>query len=82
MRLIDADELKWDIRNSAPKSVPLWVYETINKQPTAYDVDKTVEQLEEQSSRSNAIRNGRVFKFRTITTTKAIDIVKGGGVNE
>ena len=43
--LIDVDELRWAIRNNAPKSVPIWVYQTIDNVPTAYDPDKVVEQL-------------------------------------
>lgn len=51
MRLIDADKLRWDIRNNAPRNVPMWVYDTIDTQPTAYDIDQLVKQLEELKSR-------------------------------
>ena len=47
MRLIDADALRWAIRENAPKSVPLWVYQTVDEQPTAYDVDEVVQNLVE-----------------------------------
>lgn len=55
MRLIDVDELRLAIRNNAPKSVPIWVYQTIDNAPTAYDPDKVVEQLEDRSTLSRPI---------------------------
>lgn len=44
MRLIDADKLRKEIHMSY--SDDLGIREVINEQPTAYDVDKVVEQLE------------------------------------
>lgn len=73
MRLIDADKLKWSIRNNAPKCVPLWVYETIDEEPTAYNMDKVVEQLEEQKSGLTEWAEDEAFK---LATDKAIEIVK------
>ena len=57
MRLIDADVLRWAIRENAPKTVPLWVYQVIDKQPTVYDVDKVVEQLKAEESRYKALQD-------------------------
>lgn len=82
MRLIDVDELRWAIRNNAPKSVPIWVYQTIDNAPTAYDVDAVVEQLEmkidnaefDELLTSNE-KDAYVDAYR-----RAIEIVKGGGV--
>ena len=89
MRLIDADALRWAIRENAPKSVPLWVYQTIDKQPIAYNVDEIVREIEQL----------RVQYFITIAGTgdkaldvayekvyqaldKAIEIVKAGGKHD
>lgn len=95
-RLIDADELRWAIRNNAPKSVPIWVYQTIDNVPTAYDHDKVVEQLEklkkvEQDRSDDCDENGcgdseQIYddgrsQGRFEAFGKAIEIVKGGGVD-
>ncbi len=66
MRLIDADNLRWAIRENAPKSVPLWVYQTIDKQPTAYNADDIVREIEQL----------RVQYFITTANTgvKALDV--------
>lgn len=71
MRLIDVDELRWAIRNNAPKSVPIWVYQTINNAPTAYDPDKVVQQLEDY-----------LFEKYCVEGDSEIErIVKGGEVD-
>lgn len=51
MRLIDADAIKWDNCEDAEGN-PVYVLDKrdIDAQPTAYDVDKVVEQLEELKS--------------------------------
>lgn len=49
----------------------------IDAQPTAYDVDKVVEQLEELKRRYGI----EEFAIKGVIC-KAIEIVKGGGVNE
>lgn len=77
MRLIDVDELRWAIRNNAPKSVPIWVYQTIDNAPTAYDPDKVVEQLEElRKECEDPLQDYNPNYF----IDKAIKIVKDGGV--
>ena len=80
MRLIDADELRLAIRNNAPKSVPIWVYQTIDNAPTAYDPDQVVEQI----SRSAFERYGNpgMGGETVVNLDDAIEIVKGGGKNE
>lgn len=80
MRLIDADELRWAIRENAPKSVPLWVYQTIDKQPTAYDADRVVRQLKTDSS-VKLYGSGNSNNY-LILLEKAIEIIKGGGKDE
>ena len=52
------------------------VKDVINNMPTAYDVDKVVEQLEELKRRYNI----EEFGIKGIIC-KAIEIVKGGGVD-
>ena len=89
MRLIDADKLKredlCDICLSADcgdcfsdKNFEDW----IASQPTAYDPDKIVEQLEEnwQIVRGNyAVERSRYFEGKMDAYDRAIEIVKSGG---
>ena len=98
MRLIDADELKeelsqqWfiDILLTKTNSNDMYsaLAEKINRQPTAYDVDKVVEQLEEAKS---MVPINRVLDYITkdkpkelgqlIAYDKSIKIVKASGMN-
>ena len=55
------------------------VKDVINNMPTAYDVDKVVEQLEAYSNADEAERLGTM---PVVELTDAITIVKGGGVDE
>ena len=66
------------------------IKDVVNTMPAAYDVDKVVEQLEEvgqKMSESKSIQkygksspaNHRYYK--AISVKRAIEIVKGGGVN-
>ena len=47
--------------------------------PTAYDVDKVVEQLEDRSTLSRPV--GWTKSYEIITLKDAVEIVKGGGVD-
>lgn len=68
MRLIDADKLKHVIH--CAYSDDLEILEKIDEQPTAFDADKVVEQLEDY-----------LFEKYCIEGDTTIDeIVKGGGV--
>ena len=49
-------------------------------EPTAYDIDKVVEQLEEKSSTFEAWFTVREHKWNL--TKEAIEIVKAGGIDE
>lgn len=81
-RLSDADALRWAIGNNAPKSVPIWVYQTIDNVPTAYDPDKIVEQLEDYGNEETRYyKNTPYEKCIEECIGKAIEIVKGGGVD-
>lgn len=82
MRLIDADAIKWDICEDADGN-PVYVLDKrdIDAQPTAFDPDQVVEQLEKEK---NPIyrSDGSLMAARTcITIDKAIEIVKGGGAD-
>lgn len=82
MRMIDADELKTQLYESIMVNEDmdcldfLRVESLIDAQPTAYDVDKVVEQLEELEGRYNSVD----FGIKGIIC-KAIEIVKAGGIN-
>lgn len=71
MRLIDADELKRSI--SQNNKIPRIFQQVINAQPTVYDIDKIVEELEEV-----AYVHEDVNSF--IDLEDAIEIVKRGCV--
>lgn len=87
MRLIDADLLKKNIakwlRDSDPQEtemvrvddIAVNVVMEIDEQPTAYDVEKVVEQLEEHFNATDD-RDARLAYHH------AIEIVKAGGVND
>lgn len=76
-RLIDADALKQALRKCQIESLIAHteeknVFDIINEQPTAYNVDAVVEQLEEESFPTHE-------NYSAIWLDKAADIVKAGG---
>lgn len=82
MRLIDADELKRMLDEG------VWndVFEVVDNEPTAYDADKVVEQLEEQRAvafltLANTGDKESDFAYKKVADylDKAIEIVKKGG---
>lgn len=75
-RLIDADAFMQNLINCdiGRKSLEK-VIEAVKKQSTAYDPDKVVEQLEE------ACISLSDYPGYTVDIEKAIEIVKGGGVD-
>ena len=84
-RLIDADKFKeyivdgfeqnkdlfTDEQRDFVKVVTCGFLKDLDEQPTAYDIDKVVEQLEENYSCD-------VGNLKMISVDKAIEIVKGG----
>lgn len=80
MRLIDADALKKDLKSVTLSNGTLVntnaVLYLLEEYPTAYDVDRVVEQLEELKRRYGI----EEFGIKGIIC-KAIEIVEGGGVN-
>lgn len=85
MRLIDADNLNFEGQNYN-KSQMKSILDFIDAQPTAYDVDKVVEQLEDLKSRvpvnrvlDDIINDKPKELGMLIAYDKAIEIVKAGG---
>ena len=82
MRLIDADKIDFnevfvgasefaqDTRNAAQM--------LIDEQPTAFDLDKVMEQLEDRSALARPVGWSKAYEI--IMLKDAIEIVKGGGV--
>ena len=90
MRLIDADKLMGELHESLEGDCDLrkdyefmGIDEFIENQPTAYDVDKVIEEIEEWTARINVIndKSGKVGQVDVIGSNKAIKIVEGGGVS-
>ena len=82
MRLIDLDKL---FKTLNKLEIPFYadINNAINSQPTAYNVDKVVEQLEEQKMwyETHGV-NKDMNKGIIGATCKAIEIVKRGGLDE
>ena len=91
MRLIDADELIkyikiWEIGTSISSDQKEFI-DCINKQPTAFDVDKVVEQLEKLANEANdkILEAGGLqlyYDGYEDAMRAAVEIVKGGGVDD
>lgn len=75
-RLIDADKIIDSLGNS---DMDFAIGAVIDEQPTAFDVDKVVEQLEDRSVLSRPVGWSKAYEI--IMLKDAIEIVKGGGVD-
>ena len=87
MRLIDADEVINILKETGiiqDNDLGQCVIAEINRIPTAYDVDKVIEEIEEWTARINVIidKSGKTGQVDVIGSNKAIKIVEGGGVND
>lgn len=87
-RLIDAEEFKKQIAgmaivNNYPPEKANALCKLINAQPTAYDQEKVVEQLEYQKNIWNydEVADVGLVNEKRKAYTMAIKIVKGGGVD-
>lgn len=83
MRLIDADALVKEIKNSFPMGGTRGVFLAfVDTTPTAYDVEKVVEQLEEASHWEEATFDVDGYcnddSWEVVYLDKAIEIVKSG----
>lgn len=81
-RLIDADDLIeyikiWEIGNSISSDQKEFI-DCVNRQPTVFDVDKVMEQLENRSALARPVGWSKAYEI--IILKDAIEIVKGGGV--
>ncbi len=86
MRLIDADALKKDLKSVTLSNGTLVntnaVLYLLEEYPTAYDVDKVVEQLEKWTFNADVnIGDGTMMNHNLIVSKNAIKIVEGGGVD-
>ena len=84
MRLIDEEKLMEDIQKTiTEKSSTIDWLNMIYRQPTAYDVDKVVEQFEEIRVKKTCNKEKCDTKelCRICVVDDAIEIVKGGGVD-
>lgn len=83
-RLIEADKLKADLEKAISKNEDmdcldfLRIASVIDKQPTAYDPEKVVKQLEDCISDTEDSLTGKGARW---AYKGAIEIVKGGGVD-
>ena len=84
-RLIDADALKKDLKSVTLSNGTLVntnaVLYLLEEYPTAYDVDKVVEQLENERKFWENAYNRNLGKEKARSYEHAIEIVKGGGVD-
>ena len=74
-RLIDADKLLEELREYHPLSISSGILSDIEYFPTAYDIEKVIEQFKEFS-----FRDPYGFGDDLIDIVYAIEIVKRGGV--
>lgn len=86
MRLIDVDRLKKDLKSVTLSNGTLLNTNTVllllDKYPTAYDVDKVVEQLEQKMKRARdkeQENTSEYFEGEADGFEFAIEIVKAGG---
>ena len=78
MRLIDADDFKKFMQALCKAGSPYESFiELLDKQNTAYDIEKVVEELEMEMKASSGYSAERVSAF-----SRAIEIVKQGGVSD
>lgn len=86
MRLIDADAFErqiagMTIANSYSVNKANALCELIDAQPTAYDVDAVVKQLEAVDNQIEIQYENNYEKGLSDGIEKAVEIVKGGGVD-
>ena len=75
MRLIDADKIIDSLGNS---DMDFAIGAVIDEQPTVFDVDKVVQQLEKRSTLAKPV--GWTKSYEIVILNDAVEIVKGGGV--
>lgn len=88
-RLIDADKLIEEIKQEIDMRYmysPKGFINVINNQPTAFNVDKVVEQLEKSHFHTDATFDDDGYcnddSEEVVNLNEAIEIVKQGGIDE
>ena len=85
MRLIDTDKLKKDILlqnilgEPIQKIIDRYIH-IVDEQPTAFDVDKVISELERDKFIESECILSDVHQGYNAGLSRAIEIVKGGGV--
>nr|DAQ44051.1 MAG TPA: hypothetical protein [Caudoviricetes sp.] len=85
MRLIDTDKLKKDILlqnilgEPIQKIIDRYIH-IVDEQPTAFDVDKAISELERDKFIESECILSDVHQGYNAGLSRAIEIVKGGGV--
>lgn len=82
MRLINADELKKTLLEYNYTTEHNQIFRYIDEQPTAYDVNKVAEQLQEWTFNADIKLDNSSINRNLIVSETAIDIVKAGGIDE
>ena len=85
--IFDKYKMSTDKNTSIGKSFGTDVFEEIRNMPTSYDIDKVVDELEENASRytkkyNTPYGNNGYRDVKAISIHKAIEIVKAGGKND
>lgn len=86
MRLIDADKLKKDILlqnilgEPIQKIIDRYIH-IVDEQPTAFDVDKAISELKRDKFIESECILSDVHQGYNAGLSRAIEIVKGGGVD-
>lgn len=89
MRLIDADHLLFLLNSAIELRKKLhrntsdldMMVDSVNNEPTSYDPDKVVKQLEKEKNPIYREVESIMGDRQSIKIDKAIEIVKGGGVD-
>lgn len=81
MRLIDVDKLRTILTDEeCPCALQTALIGIIDAQPTAYDVDKVVKEINEWTFNANIdVGDGTIMNHNLIVRDTAINIVKAGG---
>lgn len=79
MRLIDADKIIDSLGNS---DMDFAIGAVIDEQPTAFDVDKVISELKRDKFVESECILSDVHQGYNAGLCRAIEIVKGGGLNE
>lgn len=89
MRLIDADHLLFLLNSAIELRKKLhrntsdldMMVDAVNYEPTAYDTDKVVEQLENERKLWENAYDSNLGKEKARSYEHAIEIMKGGGID-